>query len=530
MTTSSGLETWVGVFYCGMFVMGIGFSPLWSNCFDYLDKNLSHEDFPLYSGIFSLARIVGPGAGYILGGYFLSFPFDDVQKKSQLYKDMPDSEYEQFKESPNYIGAYWIGFFVSSIGLLLVSIPVGGFPFQFPGSQAVRDQKDNRSFGKYTLKETSEVSNELSWSDFKQGSLYVLTNPMVLSMAFAGAMEIAFLTVVSSFASKYLEIVFNLTSSEAALTAGSILIPSAVVALISGGLIPKFFKMNTFQLLIICVISSSVAFASTFGFFISCGQADFIEPSSTITYREATCNVSDCQCSELNYKPYCLDKTTILFSPCYYGCKNETLESCLCYNSSINSHLQESSCAISEFCNSSNFYILVVFFVISSFSVFFNVPAAESAFNRSVRPNFRSLAFGFDVFVMRILGSIPAPLIAGAMFDNSCTYWQKNEDGGNEFCLRYNESVTKGFTGLCIASTGLMTILFLAALVFYRKLGPEKNDVITKCESEKQNVIGNRPVSKQKQIPSSNSGETSGSVNLEALKLTKKTLHINTTL
>ena len=510
--------------------MGIAFSPLYSNTFDYLDKNLSHEDFPLYTGIFSLAGIVGPGAGYLLGGYFLSFPFDDVQKKSQFYKDMSDSEYEQFKENPNYIGAYWIGFVVSSIGLFLISIPVGGFPYEFPGSKLIRDKKNNRSFGENTPKETSEVSTDLSWNDFKQGSLYLITNPVVLSIAFAGAMEIAFLALVSSFAPKYLEIVFNLTSSEAALTAGSILIPTAVAALISGGLIPKFFKMNTFQLLIICVISSFVTFASTFGFFISCGQADFIEPSSTIIYREATCNVSHCQCSELNYRPYCLDKTTILFSPCYYGCKNETLESCFCYNSSINSHLQESSCAISEFCNSSNFYILVVFFVISSFSVFFNAPAAKSAFNRSVRPNFRSLAFGFDIFVMRILGSIPVPLIAGAMFDNSCTYWQKNEDGGNEFCLRYNESVTKGFTSLCIASTGLMTIFFLAALVFHRKLGPGNNAVITECESEKQNVIGNRAVSKQKQIPCSNSGEILGSVDPEAPKLTTTALQINTTL
>ena len=88
-----------------MFVMGIGLSPLYSNCFDYLDKNLSHEDFPLYTGIFSLAVIVGPGAGYLLGGYFLSFPFDDVQKNSQFYKDISDSEYEEFKENQNFIGA-----------------------------------------------------------------------------------------------------------------------------------------------------------------------------------------------------------------------------------------------------------------------------------------------------------------------------------------------------------------------------------------------------------------------------------------
>ena len=533
VTTSSGLKGWVTVFYAGMFVMGIGFSPIWSNCFDYLDKNLSHEDFPLYSGIFTLAGIVGPGVGYLLGGYFLSFPYDDVRKNSDVYKDMSDKEYEEFTENPNYIGAYWIGFVISAIGLLLVSIPVGGFPYQFPGSKSLRDTKENASFGETTTTETAEISTDLSWDDFKQGCVYILTHPIALCIAFAGAMEMIFMALVSSFAPKYLEIVFNLTSSEAALTAGSILIPSAVLALISGGLIPKYFKMNTFKLLVLCVVSSFVTFVSTFGFFISCGQAEFIEPASTITYQGATCNVESCKCSEVNYKPFCLDKKTMLFSPCYFGCKNETLSSCSCYNPSTNFDLQEGSCEISEFCNQSNFYFLVFFFVMACFSVFFNVPAAESALNRSVKPNFRSLAFGFDVFVMRILGAIPAPLIAGAMFDNGCAYWQKNQDGEKGSCLRYNESVTKGFTGLCIASTGVMTILFFAALVFHRKCGSAGDDVTSderkETEIQKTHNLDNS-YQLSESLSAGNSKESLASVAHDAPNPRMTTLQLNTVL
>ena len=115
-----------------MGLIGIGAAPLWANTFDYLDKNLRHENFPMYSALVTLAGVVGPGVGYILGGYFLSLPFDDVTRSDKFYDNLTNSEYSTFIEDSNFIGAYWLGFVLSFGGLLLFVIPVLGFPFEFP--------------------------------------------------------------------------------------------------------------------------------------------------------------------------------------------------------------------------------------------------------------------------------------------------------------------------------------------------------------------------------------------------------------
>ena len=459
--------------------MGIGFAPLWSNCFDFLDKNLSHSDFPLYTGVLNMSNLVGTGVGFLLGGYFLSFPFDDVHRSSRVYRNMSSSEYKEFQESPNYIGAYWIGFVICAIAIMLISIPVSAFPYEFPGSKEIRS---NRRESKSMNHESSEISTDLSWRDFKEGFLSIVGNPLILSIIFGTAMEMFYMALLSSFAPKYLEIVFNLTSSEASLVVGAALIPSAFLALILGGVVPKCFKMETLQLLSLTVISSFITLGTTFALFISCEQADFIEPSSSITYQNNTCQVNNCECSEINYKPFCLDLKTVIFSPCYYGCKNTSLVSCSCNRPEINFDLREGLCETSEFCSSSNFYLLTALVAASCFSVFFKVPSAEAAMNRSSNSNFTSLMFGFEFSVLRIFGSIPAPLIAGAMFDNGCTYWQKNQDGGRESCLRYDKSVTKGFTAMCVTSSGLMAIFFLAALMLHRWQNEKKMSQQTEAE------------------------------------------------
>ena len=454
------------LFYLGMFVMGFGFGPLWTNTFDYMDKNLSHSSFPIYSAVFTLSGIIGPGFGYIFGGLLLSLPFDDVFKTSEAYSSMSDSEYEALTENTNFIGAYWVGFVFSAVGLFLISIPVGGFPYQFPESENIRHKKVNEAFGATSLNEESKLTTVASWKDFKAGIIYVIKNPIVICIAFAGAMEGFFLASMSSFGPKLLQVLFNFTSSEAALTIGYILIPSATIALILGGVLPKVCSFTNRHLLLFCFLTSVTTFLSTFGFFINGGQADFIKPSDQVTYQGVTCDISSCDCDRSNFKPFCLDKKTLIFSPCYYGCSDEVLTNCSCYNSTINSELTSGSCEISEFCSPSNFYVMLFFLTVGCFTVFFNLPAAEAALDRSVVPKFRSLAFGFDVFIMRFFGTVPATLVVGAMFDGKCTLWQVNSNGDKGACLRYDDSVASGFTAICIATTGLMSLLFLAAFLF----------------------------------------------------------------
>lgn len=44
---------------------------------------------------------------------------------------------------------------------------------------------------------------------------------------------------------------------------------------------------------------------------------------------------------------------------------------------------------------------------------------------------------GLNSFIIRAVGSIPGPLIGGALMDTSCMLWQSNCDG-SKTCRLYN--------------------------------------------------------------------------------------------
>ena len=44
---------------------------------------------------------------------------------------------------------------------------------------------------------------------------------------------------------------------------------------------------------------------------------------------------------------------------------------------------------------------------------------------RSVPPEERSLAVGLSTIILRLIGTIPGPIIMGAIFDSVCLYWEE---------------------------------------------------------------------------------------------------------
>ena len=60
-------------------------------------------------------------------------------------------------------------------------------------------------------------------------------------------------------------------------------------------------------------------------------------------------------------------------------------------------------------------------------------------FHRCIADEHRSLALGVQSVFFRVLGSIPAPIIVGVLFDSSCVYWQE-ECGDRGNCWVYNNN------------------------------------------------------------------------------------------
>ena len=70
------------------------------------------------------------------------------------------------------------------------------------------------------------------------------------------------------------------------------------------------------------------------------------------------------------------------------------------------------------------------------------------------------MALGFQSIIYRLLGSIPGPLLFGALIDNTCLYWDHEADCSEGNCWLYDQKklrlvffmygiVFKGISSLC---------------------------------------------------------------------------------
>ena len=64
------------VFVVGQLLIGAGASPIYNLGSAYLDENVTRKNSGIYLGIFYAVATLGPGVGFLLGGYFLSIYID----------------------------------------------------------------------------------------------------------------------------------------------------------------------------------------------------------------------------------------------------------------------------------------------------------------------------------------------------------------------------------------------------------------------------------------------------------------------
>ena len=77
------------IFVLGQLLIGAGASPIYNLCAAYLDENVSRKSSGVYLAVFFTAGTLGPGLGFILGGYFLTIYVDIEQVGFEIF--MPSS-------------------------------------------------------------------------------------------------------------------------------------------------------------------------------------------------------------------------------------------------------------------------------------------------------------------------------------------------------------------------------------------------------------------------------------------------------
>lgn len=125
-------------------------------------------------------------------------------------------------------------------------------------------------------------------------------------------------------------------------------------------------------------------------------------------------------------------------------------------------------------CSYLGMFVVLCFFVM--FFTFLATMPALSATLRCVDDKIRSFALGIQWIVVRIFGTIPAPIIFGRLIDESCILWQENCSAGRGACLLYdNKSMAKYMLMLALVGKACSVLFFFLAWFYY--IPPKVSDI-----------------------------------------------------
>jgi len=159
-------------------------------------------------------------------------------------------------------------------------------------------------------------------------------------------------------------------------------------------------------------------------------------------------------------------------SPCLAGCKDSpgynNFTSCSC--------IGDSGSAIRQQCdNECGVFIpfVVVTFILIFLTFWVTMPSTMATL-RCVREQERSLALGLQNIFIRLLGTIPGPVMFGYYIDNTCTLWNKScDESGHGSCLLYENYDFSVFMCVACFVSKLISLIFFVASRF----ASQKSDI-----------------------------------------------------
>jgi len=453
-----------GLFYLAELIMGIGATPIYTLGPAHIDEITDRGQGSLYLAVFYAACAFGPGIGFIIGLPILNTWVDVTQPANSSLT--PNDR--------NWVGAWWIGFLVGAILLLIPVIPMLGFPRLFPNNKIV---KKNKIDLEDTVEENDRLKHDL-------GSLWpatkgLLTNPSFLFICLASASESLTIGGFSTFLPKFVETQFHVTSSNAALYTGLIVIPGGAGGIFVGGYLIKRYDWKCKQILKASTVMALIATFCVAISLVGCQGRQVVGAEDELLSRSSlnrSC-ISDCSCSTKYYKPICsVSDQVTYFSPCHAGCSknnqyNETYENCSCFP-------YEDMIAVEGRCTPDcNLFPLFVFgsFMLMFFTFINNVPMLNATF-RVVPEGQGSFAMGVQEVFVRFLGFIPAPTLFGSLIDKSCNLWHEDKcTGETTSCLEYDNSNFRYYVFLLSVITKFLSFVFIFMAFRYYKAPQNKH-------------------------------------------------------
>lgn len=492
-------QFYYGFFLAGQALNGIGAAALWTLGTVYIDENLGQKGAPIAIGIFEGTGVLGPAVGFLLGGGLLSTWVDGSANQ-------PDG---LDPSNALWVGNWWAGFLIGGVLGLLIGILIAGLPSTLKDSSEKQNQRVNEFQAGQMKKVTDETG---SHGDFYRSFWMLCKNIPFMFLIFTGGFEAGFVSNISTYGTKYIEEVYSLDAGTAAIAIGAVAVLAGAVGQTVGGVwIGKTNPSVKKQLLFgTCSLFLSLIFS--FLVFYHCDETPFAGATikyetifgrpGEVDYTDDDINLSDfsmanmnhtcltgqvCPCSLEIFDPVCVNGVSF-FSPCHAGCDATNLTEitdCSCLPNEPAPEVTAGACPNRKKCHFGVF--LACEFVVLFFTFINGVPATNSIL-RMVPPQLRSQAMGMNILMLRLIGSIPGPIIGGKLIDLSCVLWQQS-CGSNGSCRLYNkESLMYNWLGIHLIYKFLGGIGWLGA---YYSFKPEtESEDAVRVNSTDLNRIG----------------------------------------
>lgn len=452
-------------------INGLGSTPFFTLSVTYMDENVPSRKVSTYLGTMSSMGIVGPGIGFLTAGYFLS-KYTDVTRDVKPLGLTPGSAV--------WVGAWWVGFLMASVAMYALVLPTICFPKHTKSYYALlEDKKRECTPGIHTMKEGT------SFKELPKAIWDVLTNATFLSISMAGTADYMLTNAVTAFSTKFFESQFAITSTHAAAVLGSIAILGGCGGTFMGGYLVTRLNLSAEGIIKMCAGVSIIPWLCIFTFRTHCADPMFAVNIPAVHNGsnpfEFPCN-AHCNCNQGVYNPVCSIDGTVFFSPCFAGCEVRLVAggarmytNCSCITDWADVTLKNGQVlsvqALRKKCDT-GCKLLPVFTVAilaALFSSFLNLAPVATVLLRVVPIKERSVALAVKWIILRVLASIPGPVLVGRVIDNSCLVWQ-SMCGRSGSCLYYNNrQLAHNLFSLLILLKTIAILMYSVALLMYRK-------------------------------------------------------------
>uniref|UniRef100_H2YTS2 Solute carrier organic anion transporter family member n=1 Tax=Ciona savignyi TaxID=51511 RepID=H2YTS2_CIOSA len=445
----------------GHLLIGGGAATLWPLGVAYIDDHVVIQKIPVYIGIFVATTLMGPVFGFLLGS--LSSAIYVTTKADQLRPN-----------NPAWIGAWWLGYIVAALLLIVLLFPFYFYPRYLP----VSPQKEAELAEIAALEERRHMVSIMDGVTYYHITCAIrrtLSTPLVVTAITSYVAMANLLAGVSTFGSTYVQRMFNLLRSTSDMLIGGVCVPLGILGTFLGGYIMKKYNFDIRQTLLFTIIFSGVGaifLATLFGLGCKVQQVAGITVPYRLHPQTSLCNYN-CACPKGEFSLVCGADSMTYISPCYAGCtsmnqtsgfkKKITYQNCSCIKGKSQTAVT-GSCSTSQ-CNG----LLALFMILVGIGILSLCLCQAPVYVvllRVLETGDKSLGIGLMAFSSRLLGYIPGPIWFGLILDRSCIY-KGPLCQGKALCYLYNTfGLRMSYIGLSLACSVVYMLVFVVTFVW----------------------------------------------------------------